>query len=104
MSRLPGLVYGGLGDAKSYQPGPPPLHILHRTAGTWDTAHQTYAAVIAYYVHIVWRHSFAITAAHPELNLRKPVYEAGEKRGPLQNGRGKFLKVTLVAMPSIPLD
>jgi hypothetical protein len=32
----------------------------------------------------VWRRNLALPAVHPELNLRKPAYEEGENRGPLQ--------------------
>jgi hypothetical protein len=43
-----------------------------------------YASLIASDAHTEWRRSLAIAAVHPELNLRKPAYEEGEDRGPLQ--------------------
>jgi hypothetical protein len=45
-----------------------------------------YAGVIASAAHIALRRGLAIAAVHPELNLRKPVYEAGEDRGSLHLG------------------
>jgi hypothetical protein len=43
-----------------------------------------YPGVIASAVHTALRRGLAIAAVHPELNLRKPAYEEGEDRGPLQ--------------------
>jgi len=43
-----------------------------------------YAGAIASSVHTMSRRAIGIAAVHSESNLRKPAYEEGENRGPLQ--------------------
>ena len=88
VSRLPGLVLnGGPGDAcKNYQPGPPPLHILHPnsriiTAGIRRI--KMYAGVIASAVHDALRRGLAIAVVRGPTNLLRTAHEEGDYFGAL---------------------
>jgi hypothetical protein len=69
-----------------YQPGPPPLDILHRIQwiiGAGIPSIKRYAGATGAALHAAFRRDLAIAAVQPGLNLRKLVFEGGENREPL---------------------